>query len=316
MSINPNPVALLRQGVDEYNAGRREQAEQLIRQAVAADPNNEQGWLWLAAVVRDLHEVESALQHALAINPSNLETAAHLATVRAKLDEEGGERFKAPTGERPALRPRPAEAATTVMPTPAPPPSSAASYIAMSAPMTAPPVTLPPNPQPVAAPPAIAPSYNPQTTIYNIQSTIAPAPPPMMLTSVGPPFILRALYFVFVGWWLTYLWVTFAWVLNVTIIGLPIGLTMLNLVPQVLTLEPVRRNFIAEYTASGRLVAREVVIAQLPLLPRAIWFVLVGWWLSLLWLMLAATLCFTLIGLPLGIWMFHRSPTITTLRRL
>ena len=343
MSANPNATALLRQGIDEYNAGRRDHAEALIRQAVTLDPSAEQGWLWLAAVVRDLGETENALQNALAINPANLDTAAHLATVRGKLAAEQGERFKAPTGERPAIHPsltaQPIsfDTSTSTMPVnPAPSPNvptAVHSYIPLSAPMTAANAAPAAAPIPIAAPSAIAipapaaPSYTvvapptapaatPSTAVYVNNNYYAPPPPPLLLVPAGPPFIVRAIYFVFIGWWLTYLWVIFAWVLNLTIIGLPIGLTMLNLVPQVLTLEPVRRNYIAEYTASGRLIARAVDIPQLALLPRAIYFALIGWWASLAWMMVAATLCLTILGLPLGIWMFHRSPTITTLRRL
>ncbi len=344
MSYNPNATALLRQGIDDYNAGQRDRAEALIRQAVSLDPSAEQGWLWLAAVVRDLGETENALQNALAINPANLETAAHLASVRGKLSAEEGERFKAPTGERPAIHP-PAltappssfDTATTTMPTNATSsptvPAAVHNYLPLTAPMlavnAAPLSAVYPQPASAASSSVNVPGYTPLpsnpypmptapagTAVYVNNNYYAAPPPSLLLVPAGPPFIVRAIYFVFIGWWLTYLWVIFAWMLNLTIIGLPIGLTMINLVPQVLTLEPVRRNYIAEYTASGRLIARAVDIPQLALLPRAIYFVLIGWWASLAWMMVAATLCLTILGLPLGIWMFHRSPTITTLRRL
>lgn len=51
------------------------------------------------------------------------------------------------------------------------------------------------------------------------------------------PFILRALYFIFLGWHLTGLWVGFALFLCITIIGMPLGVMMLNHVPLVLTLK-------------------------------------------------------------------------------
>ncbi len=52
-----------------------------------------------------------------------------------------------------------------------------------------------------------------------------------------------------------------------------------------------------------------------PALPlRAIWFVLVGWWASLLWMMLAWAFSATLVLMPIGFWMFNRVPTITTLQ--
>ena len=50
------------------------------------------------------------------------------------------------------------------------------------------------------------------------------------------PFLIRVLYFFLFGWWATGVWILAAWFLNLTIVGLPLGLWMLNRVPQVLTL--------------------------------------------------------------------------------
>jgi len=48
---------------------------------------------------------------------------------------------------------------------------------------------------------------------------------------------------------------------------------------------------------------------------QLVWFALVGWWASALWLELAYGLCMTIIGLPLGFWMFDRTPAIVSLRQ-
>lgn len=48
--------------------------------------------------------------------------------------------------------------------------------------------------------------------------------------------VLRALWFVFVGWWLSGIVMTIAYALCMTIIGLPIGFLMFDWVPGVLTL--------------------------------------------------------------------------------
>ena len=42
------------------------------------------------------------------------------------------------------------------------------------------------------------------------------------------PFILRAIYFVLIGWWFSLIWSLLGWLLCVTIIGLPLGVLMLN----------------------------------------------------------------------------------------
>jgi uncharacterized membrane protein YccF (DUF307 family) len=125
----------------------------------------------------------------------------------------------------------------------------------------------------------------------------------------GPGLLIRALYFVLVGWWLSGIWAVVAWLLSVTIIGLPFGLYMLNRLPQVVTLRPNQSTLML--TESGRVV--EVPVRQRPFLLRAIYFVLVGWWLSLLWVELAWLASALIFGLPLGFLMFERVGTIATL---
>ena len=131
----------------------------------------------------------------------------------------------------------------------------------------------------------------------------------------APPLLLRALWFIFVGFWLGGIVTAAAWALNVTIILLPLGLWIINRIPTVMTLRPMRR----ELTVSRRLDGSEVVRvsdrAQAPFLLRAIWFLLIGWWLSGLWAGLAYVAALTIIGLPISFWMFDRLPAVTTLFR-
>jgi uncharacterized membrane protein YccF (DUF307 family) len=127
----------------------------------------------------------------------------------------------------------------------------------------------------------------------------------------GPGLLIRALYFVLFGLWFSGVWAAIAWFLCVTIIGLPLGLFMLNRLPQIVTLRPRQRDLVV--TATGRFVS--VDVTQNPFLLRALYFVLVGWWLSALWIGLAWLLCASLIGLPFGFWMFNRTATIVSLAR-
>ncbi|HEC33096.1 MAG TPA: hypothetical protein ENI37_00065 [Chloroflexi bacterium] len=62
---------LLERGVAEAKANHKEEAEGLLRQAVALDPNNEQVWLWLSAVVEGTEAQRECLNRVLEINPSN-----------------------------------------------------------------------------------------------------------------------------------------------------------------------------------------------------------------------------------------------------
>jgi uncharacterized membrane protein YccF (DUF307 family) len=116
--------------------------------------------------------------------------------------------------------------------------------------------------------------------------------------------LVRALWFVFVGWWATLIVVNVAWLLNVTVVLLPFGIKLINLVPTVLTLaEP--RSLSDPDSARG----------QRSLGVRAVYFLLVGWWLSLLWANVASALAITVVGLPVAIWMLNRLPYVTSLYR-
>jgi uncharacterized membrane protein YccF (DUF307 family) len=130
----------------------------------------------------------------------------------------------------------------------------------------------------------------------------------------GVPWLLRALYFLFFGWWATGVWINVAWFLNASIIGLPVGVWMLNRVPQVLTLRQTRQVVVA-YNRGDRVNVRTQNLPQRLWLVRLVYFVLIGWWLSWLWANAAWLISATIIGLPLGIWMFNRVPGIATLMR-
>ncbi len=116
--------------------------------------------------------------------------------------------------------------------------------------------------------------------------------------------LVRALWFVFVGWWATPVVVNTAWALNVTVVLIPIGIKLINLVPTVLTLAEPRS-----------LSEPESERGQRSLVVRAIYFVFIGWWLSLLWANVASILAITIVGLPIAIWMLNRLPYVTSLYR-
>ena len=117
-----------------------------------------------------------------------------------------------------------------------------------------------------------------------------------------PSLLVRAVWFVFVGWWATGIWLSVAWLLNVTIVGIPLGIKMINRVPLVLTLK--RRDQLVVESGRG---------AQYSLLVRAVWFVLVGWWASGVWMGVAYVLSLTIVGLPLAIWMYNKLPYVVSL---
>jgi uncharacterized membrane protein YccF (DUF307 family) len=103
-------------------------------------------------------------------------------------------------------------------------------------------------------------------------------------------------------------------VLCALIVTLPIGLYLLHRVPQVQTL----RDRSTEFTykeVDGRVVVSTGRVKQVPFLIRAAWFLLIGFWLTSVWLSVAYALSLTIILLPFSIVMIDRVPAVLTLQR-
>ncbi len=130
----------------------------------------------------------------------------------------------------------------------------------------------------------------------------------------GPGLLLRAVWFVFIGWWLSAIAIGVAYFLCVIIIGLPLGFMIFNRLPAILTLRPRSPGEVVEVRDGvGYVVGGER--DQLPLWVRAIWFLLIGWWLGGIYISIAWFLCVILITLPIGLWLFNRIGAVMTLLR-
>jgi uncharacterized membrane protein YccF (DUF307 family) len=133
---------------------------------------------------------------------------------------------------------------------------------------------------------------------------------PVIATTVEtrrPGCLIQILWFIFIGSWFGAIWVMVAWVLLASIIGAPLGAAMLNQVPQVMALRGRR----AVEVRGGRVYEQR----QAGFVWRALWFVLVGWWASAIWLSLAYVACISIILMPVGFWMFDATPWIVSLKR-
>ena len=133
---------------------------------------------------------------------------------------------------------------------------------------------------------------------------------PVVMESPGPNLLLRVLWFLFIGWWLGLFVSGIAWFLVITIIGLPLGLWIINRLPTILTLRPQEQRWYLD--ESGVLRRGE---QQYPFLLRAAYFLLIGWWLSGLWMAAAYLAGITIVGLPLAFWMYGQVGAVTTLYR-
>lgn len=131
----------------------------------------------------------------------------------------------------------------------------------------------------------------------------------MVISSGAPPLILRVVYFLLIGWWLGGIVTMVAWLGILTILLLPLGLWLMNRLPTIVTLRSQGQGFHLE---DGVLVKGK---HQRGFLLRAVYLIIIGWWLSGIWLGVAYALVLSLIGIPLAFWMYGRAGAVTTLYR-
>ncbi len=133
-------------------------------------------------------------------------------------------------------------------------------------------------------------------------------------TKSGPSMLVRAIWYIFIGWWQTGIISTIAWIALITIIGIPLGFYLINRLPTFLTLRPRTREW-TQTVQGEKTVVHERDRPQTSLLIRAIWFLLVGWWLSAVWMFGAWLVSITVIGIPIALLMYNRTPFIASLYR-
>lgn len=128
------------------------------------------------------------------------------------------------------------------------------------------------------------------------------------MSDESPSLVVRAVWFVAVGWWLTGLLLSIAYVLNLTVVLLPFGIKTINYVPKALTLK--------ETGSSGDVDTVEIGGSggdSPSVLVRAAYFVCVGWWASGIWIVFAYLLSLSVVGLPFGVKMFNKLPYVVSL---
>lgn len=167
---------------------------------------------------------------------------------------------------------------------------------------------------PRIAEPILAPDMSQPGNSTNVSVNVA-GPQIHYQDTSGSGLFIRALWFVFIGWWAGFFWITLAAILNWTIIGLPLGLTMFNAVPKVMTLKSRNVSLSITTNPDGTYVLTRSHLQQHPFWLRAVFFLLVGWWLSLAWAYAAYFIGLLIITLPISFMMFERIPAVTTLAR-
>lgn len=130
----------------------------------------------------------------------------------------------------------------------------------------------------------------------------------------GPGCLIQTMWFIFFGWWLGGLAMVLAWILNITIIGLPVGLAILNNIPRILSLQPPRKEILfTQSDGKSRIIERN--LTQRNFFLRALYFIFLGWWWSAIWLFGGYLLCIPIILIPISLEIFRLTPFMTTLKR-
>lgn len=129
----------------------------------------------------------------------------------------------------------------------------------------------------------------------------------------GHSFVVRALWFVFIGWWLSAFFITAGYLFTLSIVLFPVGLWFLNRVPQAQTLRARTREFTTEFRDNA-IVFTEGNKKQIAWYLRLL-YLPVGLALGFVWLTLAWVVSLTIIGLPVSIMMIDRAPTVITLQQ-
>jgi uncharacterized membrane protein YccF (DUF307 family) len=161
----------------------------------------------------------------------------------------------------------------------------------------------PPQQQPyMAYPPQTPPLYQPQPQM-NVTLNI---------NQQGPNFLIRALWYIGIGWWLGGIWLAFGYFCCLTGIGIPLGLIVLNRLPRVLTLRPVSQQT-SVMMSNGNVTVNIGGAQQVNFLVRMVYFLCLGWWVGGIWASIGYSLCLTILGLPFGLMMLNRLPAVLTL---
>ncbi len=116
----------------------------------------------------------------------------------------------------------------------------------------------------------------------------------------------RIVYFIAIGWWFGLLMSLAGYLLCASIIGLPLGVILLNRLPTYVYLaepgEPCELGY-----------SHRHIRDELPFLLRVLWFFAVGWALGFLAIAVGYGLTLTIIGIPIGVYILSRVPLVTTL---
>jgi hypothetical protein len=78
------PESILQLGIEAARENKKEEARQLFRLLTRQEPNNAQGWLWLAGVAESREERQAALERVIELDPENEMARTNLQAMRLR----------------------------------------------------------------------------------------------------------------------------------------------------------------------------------------------------------------------------------------
>jgi uncharacterized membrane protein YccF (DUF307 family) len=125
---------------------------------------------------------------------------------------------------------------------------------------------------------------------------------------------LRMVWLAFAGWWLSALWVAIAWLAILLVVPLPTGFRIIAHLPLAVSL---KRPGDERYDVVKNTLARieHGRLRQRPFIVRLVYFIVVGWWFSIGWIIVAWGASLLPRSQPAALMIFMRLPAVMTLRR-
>ncbi len=105
--MSANVEAMVREGINAYKAGNKEEAKALLLKATEFDQMNEQAWLWLSGLMDSAADQRTCLENVLAINPNSDRAKQGLSFLTGQTSSGNPSPFPAPSSGAPPAAPSP-----------------------------------------------------------------------------------------------------------------------------------------------------------------------------------------------------------------
>lgn len=166
-----------------------------------------------------------------------------------------------------------------------------------------------PNPQPPSENPQLSQSQTSNQTV-NISQNVIVAD----AGAASPNWFVRLVYFVFIGSWLSLLATIAAYLCFVTIVLIPVGIAILNNLPQITTLRPRSKGVSVTTSGGTTTITTNAGAEQIHWIWRTLYFILAGWWVTLVYLVVVWVLVLVTFGWA-ALFVYNPVPMLLTLQR-